>query len=118
MIDLHALSEREYIAEIARRPGMFTGRATYERMAQFLVGYDLGSQRAGGRGLEGVSAWFQERLGHHSPLHWTSIVLQLAFPSKDRSLGPLAPEEDAHALNVLFELLDEFLAERDGTHQS
>jgi hypothetical protein len=33
---------------------MFTGRVTYERMAQFLNGYDAGAQRAGGRGLEGI----------------------------------------------------------------
>ena len=51
MIDLNQLDERQYFAQIAQRPGMFTGRVTYERMAQFLNGYDLGAQRAGGRGL-------------------------------------------------------------------
>lgn len=31
MIDLDALDERQYFAQIAQRPGIFTGRVTYER---------------------------------------------------------------------------------------
>lgn len=118
MIDLDALDERQYFAQIAQRPGIFTGRVTYERMAQFLNGYDLGAQRAGGRGLDGIRDWLLVRLGGPSNLVWTSVVLQLAFPGQDLYPDALPPEQDEHALNVLFSLLDEFLAERDTSHES
>lgn len=114
MFDPSALTEREYIALIAKRPGMFTGRTSYERMAQFLSGYDLGAQRAGGRGLDGVREWLLTRLGRSSSLVWTAIVLQLVFPGQDRyDAEDLTPEQDEQALKALFDLLDEFLAERD-----
>jgi hypothetical protein len=114
MTDPNPLSEREYFALVAKRPGMFIGRVTYGRMAQFLNGYDLGAQRAGGPGLSGFGDWLLARLGRSSTLVWTSIVLQLAFPDQDSYSDALAPEQDEHALNVLFTLLDEFLTERDG----
>lgn len=118
VIDFNALDERQYFAQIAQRPGMFTGRVTYERMAQFLNGYDLGAQRAGGRGLEGIRDWLLGRLGHSSNLVWTSIVLQLTFPGQDQYPDTLTPEQDERALEVLFALLDEFLAERDASNDS
>ncbi|HEX2145787.1 MAG TPA: hypothetical protein VHG10_14905 [Glycomyces sp.] len=118
MIDLDPLSEREYIALIAQRPGMFTGGVTYERMAQFLNGYDFGTQRAGGPGFIGLRNWLLGQLGHSSNLVWTSIVLQIAFPGEDLQPGTLPPEQDEHALSLLFALLDEFLAERDGADES
>jgi hypothetical protein len=118
MIDLDAMSERQLIAAIAQRPGMFTGRVSYERMAQFLNGYDFGVQRAGGRGFNGIRDWLLDRLGHASNLVWTSIVLQIAFPGQDLYPDALPPEQDEHALSVLFTLLDEFLTERDNTDES
>lgn len=118
MIDLDALAEREYFAFVAQRPGMFTGRVTYERMAQFLNGYDLGARRAGALGFNGIRDWLLGRLGHSSPLVWTSIVLQIAFPDRDLHPQTLPPERDAHALSVLFEQMDEFLAERDSANES
>ncbi|MDA1362383.1 hypothetical protein O1R50_22350 [Glycomyces luteolus] len=118
MVDLNTLTEREYVAFIAQRPGLFTGRVTYERMAQFLIGYDLGAQRAGGRGLKGLKDWLMDRLGPSSPLIWTAVVLQLAFPGQEQISDALAPDQDEHALNVLFTLLDNFLAERDASHDS
>jgi hypothetical protein len=118
MIDFDALSERQLIATIAQRPGMFIGRVTYECMAQYLSGYDLGAQRAGSRGLEGLRDWLLGRLGHSSPLVWTSIVLQIAFPEQDLHPELLTPKQEKHALNVLFKLLDDFLAERDNSNES
>ncbi|MDA1360470.1 hypothetical protein O1R50_12605 [Glycomyces luteolus] len=118
MFDPAALTDREYLALIAQRPGMFTGRVTYERMAQFLHGYDLGSQRAGGRGLDGIRDWLLARLGHSSPLIWTSIVLQLAFPGQDQVFDALTAEQDRQALKLLFVLIDEFLAEREHSEES
>jgi hypothetical protein len=118
MIDFYALSERQLIAAIAQRPGMFVGLVTYDRMAQFLSGYDFGTQRAGRRGLEGLRDWLLGRLGRSSPLGWTSIVLQIAFPEHDPYPEPRTPEQDRHALSVLFTLLDEFLAERDNSDES
>jgi hypothetical protein len=118
MIDLDALTEREYFAFVALRPGLFTGRVTYERMVQFLNGYDLGAQRAGALGFNGIRDWLIARLGHTSSLAWTSIVLQIAFPDQDLYSDALPPEQDAHALSVLFELLDEYLAERENTNES
>lgn len=107
MPDPAALTDREYLALIAQRPGLFTGRVTYERMAQLLHGYDLGSQRAGGRGLDGIRDWLLARLGHSSPLIWTSIVLQLAFPDQDRVSDALTAEQDQQALKMLFVLIDD-----------
>ena len=41
-LDFSTMSERELIAAIAKRPGMFTGFTSYERISQFLGGYDFG----------------------------------------------------------------------------
>jgi hypothetical protein len=38
-------------------------------------------------------------------------ILQIALPDRDRG-RELTPEQEAHALEVLFDLLDRFLAER------
>jgi hypothetical protein len=101
------------MAEVARRPGMFTGRVSYEYMVRFLTGYDIGQRRAGGRGLEGFGEWLQERAGRSSPLGWPHLALLVAFPDRDLySEGSLEGDEAA-AVAGLFAVIDAFLAERD-----
>ena len=46
-------------------------------------------------------------------LVWEAQIQQIAIPGR-RGGGDLSPEQEAHVLKVLFELLDTFLAEREG----
>ncbi|TYC66547.1 hypothetical protein EH183_41875 [Streptomyces sp. CB01881] len=46
-------------------------------------------------------------------LVWEAQIRQVALPGWEGGWD-LTPEQEAHVLKVLFELLDTFLAERDG----
>ncbi|GAA4911241.1 hypothetical protein LX16_2593 [Stackebrandtia albiflava] len=115
MIDLDAMDEREFIAFVGRRPGMFTGRVTYDAVTSFLTGYARGAARNGGHGLDGLREWLLQRLGHGSPLGWPGIVLQLTFPDAEQLPTEFTPAQQETALRTLFDLLDAFLAERAAT---
>ncbi|OXM70794.1 MULTISPECIES: hypothetical protein [Amycolatopsis] len=116
MTSLETMSEREFFANVGRRPGMFVERGTYHAISSFITGYDQHAMRNGGGWLREFHDWVLRRRGlERSPLVWSAEVLWLAFPDGAfRSRGfDLTADENAHAINVLFELLDESLAERE-----
>ncbi|MEV0613297.1 hypothetical protein AB0I81_08205 [Nonomuraea sp. NPDC050404] len=109
MTDLTDMSEREYFNQFATRTGMFIGRPSLERVTAFLIGYDQAARRHGGPGLDGWREWLTAR--HHvSPnLVWEAQIQQIALG--EAGIRPdLTPEEETQVTDVLFELLDKFLA--------
>ncbi|MGK5639195.1 hypothetical protein ACSNOK_12945 [Streptomyces sp. URMC 126] len=107
------MTEREYFACVGRRPGMFVGRASFPMLAAFLTGYDQHALRYGGGGLTGWREWLVARRGRDCQHAWPGQVLHIAFPGGWDDLWNLSPEDERHAIRVLFELLDAFAAERE-----
>ncbi|WP_017587355.1 hypothetical protein [Nocardiopsis ganjiahuensis] len=113
--DPTGLSDREFLALVRARPGMYTGRSTLDRIVVYLYGYDSRARRSGESVLHGFGAWLEERGTPGNNLGWPDQVRRIALrETGSRALGQLTPEEDGIAITVLFQLLDEFLAEREG----
>ncbi|TQS44029.1 hypothetical protein [Cryptosporangium phraense] len=102
------MSDRAYLAEVGKRPGMFVGRVTYFTVTAFLLGYDAHS---GHRVLAGWDDWLTARRGRDCDHAWPGKVLHLALP--EGWTADLAPGQDRHAITTLFALLDAFLGERE-----
>ncbi|MFJ8038927.1 hypothetical protein ACIRBX_00250 [Kitasatospora sp. NPDC096147] len=113
MTNLTDLSEREYFALLSRRTGLYVGRPSFSSVAAFLVGYDQAARRHGGPGLDGWREWLMANHQAAGNLVWQAQVRQIALPDEEAGRD-LTPDQEAHLLQVLFELLDGFLAERDG----
>ncbi|WP_143173367.1 hypothetical protein [Nocardiopsis flavescens] len=111
-VDMTAMSDREFLALVGRRPGMYTLSATYGRVVAFLHGYEMQARRRGESVLDGFDRWIEERGTPRGATGWWGQAHRVAFPDRDR-VTDLAPEEDAHAVAVLFRLLDGFLADRE-----
>ena len=111
-MDLVDMSEREYWAFVAKRPGMFVGRSTLTGLEAFLEGYDQHSMRHGGPGLSGWLDWLVARRSQHCNHAWPGQVRHLALPDGWDGEG-LSADQEQHVIRVLFELLDQFLAERE-----
>ncbi|RPF21911.1 hypothetical protein EDD34_2548 [Myceligenerans xiligouense] len=110
------MSERQFLAEFAKRPGMFVGTESFERVVAWIQGYDFHGLRTCGALLDGFHEWLLQRPGAPgSNLRWSAIILLTAFPDRDRlAPGDLTQDEESYAIRLLFELLDRFLDERDG----
>ncbi len=109
MVDM---SEREYFAIFAKRTGMYIVPASLDGVTAFMTGYDQAAKRYGGPGLDGWREWLMERYPVGYNLVWEAQIRQIALPDWERGRD-LAPDEEARVLNVLFELFDTFLAERE-----
>ncbi|MET8428957.1 hypothetical protein [Nocardia sp. NPDC004860] len=113
-MDPNRLTEREYLLQFATRPGMFIGFTTVRGVTCFLDGYDYAARRAGGRGLDGFRDWLlTNHLRCESNFVWSGVIKQIAVPEWD-FVTDLSPEQEVRILEVLFTLLDQFLAEREG----
>ncbi|WP_405577154.1 hypothetical protein [Streptomyces sp. NBC_01190] len=111
------MSEREHFAQFAKRTRMFIGRTSLTGVAAFKVGYDQAARRHGGAGLDGWRDWLMRNYEVGSNFVWEAQIRRVAIP--DRVGGwDLPPEQEARVLKVLFELLDKFLAEREGAAES
>lgn len=116
MKQLSEMSEREYFANVGRRPGMFVGKTSFHMLAAFLTGYDQNALRHGAPGLAGWQEWLVARRGHSCEHGWPGQVLHIALPDGWDNLWDLSTEDEKHAIEVLFQLLDEFMAARDSGH--
>lgn len=113
MTSLIEMSEREYFANVGQRPGTFVGRTSFHALTAFLTGYDQNSARHGAPGLTGWREWLVARRGQDCNHAWPGQVLHIALPDGWDNPWNLPPEKEARAIEVLFQLLDEFLAERE-----
>ncbi|WP_369244307.1 hypothetical protein [Streptomyces sp. R41] len=111
-MDLTGMSEREYWANVAKRPGMFIGRTTLTGLEAYLDGYNHHSWRHGGPGLDGWREWLVARRGRDCNHGWHGQVRHLALPD-GWDHWELPPDQEQHVIRVLFELLDEFLSDRE-----
>lgn len=108
------MSECEYFAQFAKRTGMFIGRATLSAATAFMAGYDQAARRHGGPGLDGWREWLMANHQVSDNLVWEAQIRQIALPDGEGGWD-LTPEQEAHVLRVLFELLDKFLGERESS---
>ncbi|MFI7060641.1 hypothetical protein ACIBL3_06640 [Kribbella sp. NPDC050124] len=111
-MDLMRMSERDYWAEVAKRPAMFLGRTTLTGLEGYLFGYDAHAHRHGGLGLDGWTDWLVARMGRECNHGWNGKVRHLALGDKWES-WELPADQEQQVIKVLFDLLDEFLAERE-----
>ncbi|MGW0769284.1 hypothetical protein [Streptomyces sp. NPDC002676] len=107
------MTEREYFASVGQRPGMFVGKSSFHMLTAFLTGYDQHATRHGGDGLDGWHEWLVARRGDDCNHAWPGQVLHIAFPNGWDDIWNLEQEDEQHAIKVLFELLNEFAAERE-----
>ncbi|MBC2874325.1 MULTISPECIES: hypothetical protein [Streptomyces] len=106
------MSEREYLGLFAKRPGMYLGPPSLAGVTAFLAGYDHAAQRYGGPGLTGWREWLTAHHQAGANLVWQAQIRRIALPGWHGG-EDLTPDQEAHVLRVLFELLDAFLAERE-----
>lgn len=118
MKQLSEMSEREYFACVGQRPGVFVGRTSFHLLTAFLTGYDQHAVRHGGHGLAGWHDWLVARRGHECSHAWPGQVLHLALPDGWDNISDLPPEDEKQAIKVLFQLLDDFTAEREAMQGS
>jgi hypothetical protein len=87
---------------------MYFGRSdlVFDTLVAFLVGLDLGTR---GRLLEGFREYLILRLGEESSLWWPGLAVAVTVPQA--APRPTTPDADRQAVDGLFDLLDEFLAE-------
>jgi hypothetical protein len=87
---------------------MFFGRAelSFEKVVAYLEGLNSGTH---GRLLEGLREYLMLRLREDSNLWWPGLVIKTRDPNA--SARPSSPEEDRAAVDTIFDVLDEFLAE-------
>ena len=101
------MDHRQMLRSVRLRPGMYFGGSTlrYDQLVAFVTGVDVGSQ---GALLAGFRELLVLKYDGGSNLAWFALVVRLRVP--DASI-PLGPEDDQAAVDGLFDLLDEFLAE-------
>ncbi|MFF4456736.1 hypothetical protein [Streptomyces goshikiensis] len=118
MKQLSEMSEREYFACVGQRPGMFVGRTSFHALTAFLTGYDQHAIRHGAPGLAGWHEWLVARRGKDCNHTWSGQVLHIALPSGWDNMWELLAEDEQHAINTLFQLLDEFAANREALKEA
>lgn len=76
---------------------------------------DQHALRHGGPGLTGWHEWLVARRGSSCSHAWLGQVLHIALPEGWDNIADLPPEDENQAIEVLFQLLDEFAAEREAS---
>jgi hypothetical protein len=105
---------RNLFKRVRRAPRMFLLSDRYEVVVAFVCGCDAATD---GRLLAGFQEWVAPRLTNHSDasVSWSQLIADKVAPEGlSRPLLELPSEYGAAATEELFELLDEFLAERHG----
>ncbi|MGW4535874.1 hypothetical protein ACWEOI_33455 [Nocardia sp. NPDC004340] len=115
--DTGELTERQYLWLFAQRPAMYIGKTSLRGVTSFLDGYHYAASRYGGAGLSGFSEWLMSNHAVGANLAWWAQIEQIALPDRD-FLTDLTPEQETCVLEVLFELLDRFLIDRDNETSS
>jgi len=113
--NLIEMSERDYFANVGATPEMFVGRRTFHALTAFLIGYDASSARHGIPALAGWRDWLVARRGQDCNHDWPGQVLHIALPEGWDNPWKLPAGSEARAIKVLFQLLDEFLADRENS---
>lgn len=104
------MDHRELLRSVRRRPGMYFGGSEprFDQLVAFVTGLDLGS---GHLVLDGFREFLILRQDEESSFAWSSLVLKQCF---GEFTFPLTPGQEMVAIEAVFDLLDEFLAEVGG----
>lgn len=106
-------SLREFLPELKKHHGIYVMQRTYEGTCAFLSGYEAGSGRYM---LRDFHSWLLPRKKGRPELYWPLLVLCEVYC--DGSLPDIryfTPEQDEQMVTVLFDLLEEFFSEVDGS---
>jgi hypothetical protein len=98
---------RDLLASVRQRPSMHGLDGSCAAVTAYVLGCDAGSS---GGILTGFREWLIVRLGSGSNLAWPALIRHLT--PQDRT-HPLTPDADAAAVTTLFQLLDEFMEQRE-----
>lgn len=103
---------RNFFQGMRRTRRMYVSSDRYEVLVAFVCGYNAAT---GGDLLAGFQQWVVSKITEHptSNLSWVNWVAEKQAPGMlHKPLSALPEECDEAASNLLFDLLDEFLAER------
>jgi hypothetical protein len=89
---------------------MFVGTSVFLVLAAFLEGYMAYARVRGDSRFDGWRDWLAARRGRDCAHAWMGQVLHIALPGGFASPSDLSAEDDVRAVDVMFELFDEFLA--------
>ncbi|MFC6157990.1 hypothetical protein [Kribbella jiaozuonensis] len=102
-----------FVIEVLQtRLGMWVGRPTYERAIALVIGFDMAQ-------AESINQRLQSRVSERrktGSISWPSALLEEAIgdePRMSRDLGPLSPEQDARAIDLLVRELRAVLGDAD-----
>jgi hypothetical protein len=99
----------EFVQRVRERPDMFTSHNTYLEACSLVVGYDVGSPDDWL--VDDFHEWLQERFGRGG-LGFPAQVLRQAFPEvTNPNATTLSEAENAVALELLFDMLEQCLSE-------
>jgi hypothetical protein len=99
------------VSVVQSRLGMWVGRPTYERAIALVIGFDMAQAESIDQRLQ---ARVSERCNTGS-IGWPRALLAEALGEDlrtSRDLGPLSPEEDARAIDLLVKELRAVLDEK------
>jgi hypothetical protein len=90
---------RQFLAAVARRPGMYVGSVSLKAVAHLFAGYSLACEHLGHPNpLRGWNRWLEVRFGiFHPAWHWARILLH-EYGSEPSAIA---------ALPELFEAFDQ-----------
>ena len=89
---------------------MWLPSVTFDTVASFIDGADMASN---GSFLAGFREWLIVKVDDGDNLHWTALILELAFPKARSPRKELeACEDHLPVIEIMFQLLDSFCQER------
>ncbi|MFJ9090201.1 hypothetical protein ACIRIR_01490 [Streptomyces globisporus] len=108
------MSDRDFIAGVRGRPGLYGLGEFYKDAVMFLIGFN--EARSGGL-MRGFTEWLVVRKGECSSFGWQALVLDEALPNVEglgwNKLGNSNSQQEEEAVQQLLTLLYEFLTMRD-----
>lgn len=99
------ISFYELIQKIKQRPSLYLNKRSLSQLQSFIEGYTFALRQVNipvskeEREFEGFQEWIEQKYNQQSTQHWTKIIL---FYSED----------EANALNIFFELFEEFISQK------
>lgn len=102
--------------QVRRHPGMYLHDRTFGEASAFVLGCDAGNDSCL---LDGFREWLIVKVDGYNNLAWSALVLHLAFPGHPNPQDAWRESERNNriAIDVLFDLLDEFLVAKGPRHE-